>query len=541
MPSQLSSPDVKAHHPHKPSLQGDMRPLTVGIVGGGIAGLYAALLLQRQGHVVRVFEGTDRVGGRVCTHFFSQEEDQYFEAGAMRIPDSQFHSITFDLIGYINSYNLGPDKTIKLINYVLEAEGNDAFINGHRRPGAFSGEITPAQLNWPDIPPEFNRSAKDLMMNAIKPFLDALNDDFDQAFTDMVQNYDNYSFRFFLQSVMDYSPSLVDFLETVLSQTNQFALSVPELVMQNLDFNTEKWVTIDRGMSRLPNAMASIVGSQNITYGARVTGPLEETFDRIILAIPPAALKMIVDRPLWPVDKEMAIRSMHFEPLYKMGLRFKTRFWERTEPNRPSHGGQSTTDLPIRWVVFPSNGIGADGPGVLLIYAWMSDASAWLPLSELERRDLALRCIAKLYEGQRLDGKPIDVFDLVIGTADSTWSSMAATGDAMFLPGQFTTRFEPARRPEGSIYFAGEHLSRHHTWISGAAESALCTVRQILAANSLERTTSSEEKLVDEILGQVLRKHAWPFTKVDQEQLGASSASSANDGFPAAGFTFSPI
>ncbi|KAJ6605316.1 hypothetical protein DFH09DRAFT_1242165 [Mycena vulgaris] len=421
-----------------------MRPLAVGIVGGGIAGLYAALLLQRQGHVVRVFEGTDRVGGRVCTHFFSQEEDQYFEAGAMRIPDSQFHSITFDLIGY-----------------------------------TFSGEITPAQLNWPDIPPELNRSAKDLMMDAIKPFLDALNDDFDQAFTDMVQNYDNYSFRFFLQSVMDYSPSLVDFLETVLSQTNQFALSVPELVMQNLDFNTEKWVTIDRGMSRLPNAMTSIVGSQNITYGARVTGPLEETFDRIILAIPPATLKMIMDRSLWPVDKEMAIRSMHFEPLYKMGLRFKTRFWERTEPNRPSHGGQSTTDLPIRWVVFPSNGIGADGPGVLLIYAWMSDASAWLPLTELERRDLALR----------LDGKPIDVFDLVIGTADSTWSSMAATGDAMFLPGRFTTRFEPARRPEGSIYFAGKHLSRHHTWISGAAESALCTVRQILAANSLEHTS----------------------------------------------------
>ncbi|KAJ7474038.1 hypothetical protein FB451DRAFT_1466533 [Mycena latifolia] len=458
----------------------------IGIVGGGIAGLYAALLLQKEGYSVQILEGTDRVGGRVRTHFFSTEDNQYFEAGAMRIPNSRFHSITFDLIDYINAHSLGSDRTIRLIEYRFEAEGNYVFVNGHRWSGASAGDVTPAELDWPGIPSKFfNSSAKELMAAAITPFLDTLNEDFDQGFKNMVDRYDHYSFRFFLQYVMGYSPSLVDFLETVLSQTNQFALSVPELVMQNMDFNTEQWVTIDRGMSRLPDAMASIVGHENITYGARVTGiqptsngrvilravgmkgTLEATFDRVILAIPPAALRMIIDRPLWPVDKEMAIRTIHFQPLYKMGLRFKRRFWEHIAPNQPSMGGQNTTDLPIRWVVFPSNGIGAEGPGVLLVYAWMSDASAWLPLSHTERRDLALRCIAKLYEGQSLDGKPLDVFDLLIDTADATWASMTATGDAMFLPGQFQTRFEPARRAEGNIYFAGEHLSRHHTWITG--------------------------------------------------------------------------
>ena len=53
------------------------KPLNVGIVGGSIAGLYAALLLQSNGHRVRVFEGTDRVGGRVYIHYFTQEEDQH--------------------------------------------------------------------------------------------------------------------------------------------------------------------------------------------------------------------------------------------------------------------------------------------------------------------------------------------------------------------------------------------------------------------------------------------------------------------------------
>ncbi|KAK7036274.1 hypothetical protein R3P38DRAFT_3263660 [Favolaschia claudopus] len=198
---------------------------------------------------------------------------------------------------------------------------------------------------------------------------------------------------------------------------------------------------------------------------------------------------MISDRPRWPMDKELAIRSMHFEALYKMGLRFKTRFWERVSQSEPSEGGQSTTDLPIRWIVFPSNGIGSDGPGVLLVYAWMTDASTWLPLTAIERRNLALSCIDKLYDGEvdPQSREPIKVHDLLIGTADAIWSASTATGDAMFLPGQFESRFEPARRPEGPIYFAGEHLSHHHTWISGALNSALYTVRLLLEDQSLPR------------------------------------------------------
>ena len=65
-------------------------------------------------------------------------------------------------------------------------------------------------------------------------------------------------------------------------------------------------------------------------------------------------------------------------------------------------------------------------------------------------------------------------------SSDAVWSARNSTGDAKFLPGQFLSRFEAARRPEGNIYFAGEHLSRHHTWISGALESAWETVSSIM-------------------------------------------------------------
>lgn len=355
-------------------------------MGGGVAGLYAALLLQREGHRVRIFEGTDRVGGRVHTHYFTQEDNQYFEAGAMRIPDSEFHGITFDLIEYLRPRVRTPDMAIDLIPYHLNSPGNDLFVNGQRASGAAVSSTTPGQLNWPNVPAEFNKSAYTLMMDAIGICIDALKKNFSEGIRRLLK-FDHFSFRHYLVSVMNYPSTVVDFMETVLSQTNQFALSVPELVLQSLDFGTERWWTIERGMSRLPNAMAHLVGHERITYGARVTGvretrggvevravghngALSARFDRVVLAIPPAALRMIADRDRWPMDKEMALRAMHFEPLYKMGLRFKTRFWERVGPNGPSEGGQSTTDLPVRWLVFPSNGIGTDGPGVLLIYAW---------------------------------------------------------------------------------------------------------------------------------------------------------------------------
>ncbi|OCL05350.1 hypothetical protein AOQ84DRAFT_366717 [Glonium stellatum] len=242
-----------------------------------------------------------------------------------------------------------------------------------------------------------------------------------------------------------------------------------------MDFDEKEWMTIDQGMSRLPQAMAYLVGYNNITFGARVTaievtssnkigitalsynGSVNPLFDRIILAIPLAALGMIADCPRWSVNKEVAIRSMHFEALYKMGMRFKTRFWERVKP-KASEGGQSTTDLPIRWIVFPSNGIGEDGPGVLLVYA-CSLVVVYAPRTS----SLAIRCIATMYEDQWDGDKKIDVYDLLIETSDAVWSASTATGDATFLPGQFRARFDVARQREGDIYFAGEHISYHHT------------------------------------------------------------------------------
>ncbi|KAK3044413.1 hypothetical protein LTS18_001355, partial [Coniosporium uncinatum] len=175
-----------------------------------------------------------------------------------------------------------------------------------------------------------------------------------------------------------------------------------------------------RGLQELPNNRVRI----------KSTGPTED-FDKVILAIPPSAANNIRERPRWTFMKEASLRSLHYEPLYKIGIRFRTRFWEHT--SAPCFGGQSTTDLRFRWIVYPSDNIGAPGSGVLMLYSWMTDAAHMASNSPGDRIRLALYDLNKFFEDEG-----IDVFEQYVEHFDVAWAVTYAQGDAQFLPGQFT-------------------------------------------------------------------------------------------------------
>ena len=50
----------------------------VAIVGAGVGGLYAALILRSVGISFDIFEMDDRVGGRLKTHHFSKKKNDYY-------------------------------------------------------------------------------------------------------------------------------------------------------------------------------------------------------------------------------------------------------------------------------------------------------------------------------------------------------------------------------------------------------------------------------------------------------------------------------
>ena len=479
--------------------------MSIGIVGGGISGLYAALLLRREGHKVTLFEASDRLGGRIYTHHFAplhDGEEPYFEAGAMRIPRSYLHRRVYHMIRYLNTHGDRENK-VELIPYILQHENNKSFVRGQRATTADSRNISGFNL-----PKAFQgKSAMELLHEVVGPWIGSLRADFDRGFEKLLA-YDELSFRQYLRFIVGWPHEVVEYVELMSSQTNQYDLSFTEIMMQNLDFDTKNWTTIRGGMSRLPDSAAKLLDERDIYLNSRVVSIVEspngriamktsgavphaEEFDKVILAIPPSALNHIVERPGWPFMKEQFIRGAHFEPLYKIGLHFRARFWERSAC--PSFGGQSVTDLRFRWIVYPSNDIGSKGSGILLLYCWMTDAARWMSMPSEERINLALHDLQIFFSDAN-----VDVRKEFISAFDISWSCENATGDAMFLPGQFSRFHHNASVAEGNVYFAGEHLSKHHTWIAGAIDSALSTVTALLGQKDLAALGEEHLKLMEQ-------------------------------------------
>ncbi|SCO27026.1 probable L-amino-acid oxidase [Fusarium fujikuroi] len=356
---------------------------------------------------------------------------------------------------------------IRLIDYVYRHENNDMYFNSSTVQGEVM-TLTPLTAGWISVPESYKtKNAGELLDEAFCGLSHGENDSFDRAISRIVREYDHCTFRHFLISVKHWPPSVIDFVEATVFQPNEFSLSVPEIYMRLQEFKAGKWKTINQGMSRLPEAMAWLVGYQNITIGAQVTqvitlndkririkavghdGIIDAEFDRLVLAIPPAALQRIANRPTWSLEKETAIRSLQLEPLDEV-------------PEAKDVPATETNSYCSR----------------------MTDAANWFPLDPIQRRALALECIAKMFQGKRdRTGAEINVHELLIESSDTIWSEQTATGATMFRPGQLTRHFAEASRPEGNIFFAGEHLSYHHTWIAGAIHSGIQAARDLLDIN----------------------------------------------------------
>ena len=473
---------------------------SVAIVGAGISGLYSALLLQKYNVNVKIFEAADRPGGRIHTHWFEEETNQYFEAGAMRLPVVKWQKPVFDLINVLNKQL--PEFPINLIPYYNSCpSGNRVYVNGTKQKdnNIMTVDYANQHLHELGFPPaaDVREEAGKMLHDAIYPVAKELLHDFPTA----LKKYDCMTLYYYLLNNRGWSHEKINFVEVMLSQTNDFYLGLIDQVFHNSDFTGQiitELKTIDQGMSRLPEAMAKVIGEENIIYNAPIqslkyidrdrveVGYSEshqkvglENFDAVILALPPNSVRMIPNKPNWPVTLEHALRAIHFQPVYKIALRFKCRFWERKDL-RPSKGGQSITDLPCRWVVYPSYGIGDKNKGVLLMYSWMADSNNWLSKPIFEKVKMALNNLQVLYPevdifNEYCGGNP-DEENYLKEAVPVHWPFAAA----VFYPSQFSYLYPVMKEPQGQIFFTGEHLGMFHTWMGSALDSAKDTVGQVL-------------------------------------------------------------
>jgi len=496
-------------------------PLRVGIVGGGMAGMYAALLLDQLGIDYQILEASgERLGGRVRTHYFNNKPHQYAELGAMRFPQSWLQSRLFAFWDYLNRTAPGIPgaREITRIPYILydastdPKAGNLLCFNGQPPVTRNEASLNNRLLGFDPLfeGAEFDyfkdaqgnlKPAQELLDRAIQPFMDLLKGDHIEAAWDKILSYDGYSGRSYLQEVGDgtvpYPVRIVDYMESVLSYTGVYDLAFLEMLLDNFSFDdTRQWWAMDGGTDRVAQEMSHRIPREKIIMGASVfrveesgdharvhyrfgQGNLTEVeeFDRVIVTVPFSVLGFM-DTPMsWSAQKYEAIRMLKMTNAVKVALGFRSRFWERPGLySEGMRGGQSNTDLPVRSVVYPSFGIGEPGSSYILAsYCWQNDADKFSHLTQEQMFEVCLQHVVRLH-GEVAREEYLGHGASIVWNQDP----LAGGGFEFFAPGQFLQKFLDAREPQGRFHFAGEHLDMVHYWIAGAYDSAFRTVWEIL-------------------------------------------------------------
>lgn len=438
----------------------------VVIVGGGMAGLAAGLELKQAGHDPVILEAQRRLGGRIYTLRDPFMEGLYAEVGAMRIPRA--HELT---LAYINKFGL------KTHDFTMDNPRAYYFIGG-RKVRIAEVDADPSLLGFEVGEHEIGLTASKLWINSIQPLIDKLQTGGEAAWEELVHQYDQYSTREFLD-LNGWSEGAIEMFGLIANQEAVMNSSFLELFREDAGNYYTNMLEIEGGTDRLPYAFLPAL-RENIRFGAKMiaidqspeqitihyqtpAGRFQEKGDYAILTVPFPVLRHVELLKPFSRAKERAIRQLHYDASAKILFQCRRRFWEDDEG---IHGGGTITDLPIRNLYYPDHGR-ETGRGVILAsYTWSEDAQRWGSLSARDRIEQALEDVAEIH--------PQVLKEFEVGTSWMWHDDEFAGGAfALFDPGQQSLLYEEIIRPEGRIYFAGEHASLHHAWIQGAIESGL--------------------------------------------------------------------
>ncbi|EFI26657.1 hypothetical protein CC1G_15428 [Coprinopsis cinerea okayama7 len=503
----------------------------VGIIGGGMAGLYAGLMLAYQGISFQILEATDRIGGRCYTYKFEEGGDyDYYDVGAMRFPlprkgEKNPHTRLaklFELLG------------LDLLDYIFTTNEGRLYYDGvYAKIGDTNPSFRAEQLGVSKcyIDCGYKALCRDIIDPLAKYLLDDMNTGSDAGWKEFKKKYDRYSTRSYLQ--FEYKPSkalqdkfhipdehlptaVIDWLETHDKSSGWYDRALSETVLEALAFGDvdggpkPEWHCIDRGTSVLPERSLAMIKewlknaseSQFLVKKAPVTsirpadpedtksplvvtaGGKDYTFSHVISTVPLPNFALIDTSSLnlSPMQSN-AIRQLQYGPSIKIGIHFKSAWWKE----RGQVGGQSFTDLPIRTIVYPSYGKGQSSKVLIASYCWTNDAGRLGNLINAGEddllRDVVLRDLATVHQVG---------FDYLKGQCERVhafnWNHNAWSGGAFafFGPGQYEYLYGALNdvAADGRLQWAGELLSIRHAWIVGALDSAWAAIHRYLCLSN---------------------------------------------------------
>jgi len=447
--------------PQKPA-QRDGSTKRTAILGAGLAGLAAAWELTRTGHDVIILEAQLHPGGRVHTIREGLSDDLYAEAGAGRIPST--HDITLEWVKYFG---------LELEPFRPKGMAEVALLKGKRVKIPADNPMDMSLVPLDLTPEERTIGLKDLQEHycgeAARQIGDRIREDWPPA----IARFSEISMRDFLRQ-RGASEDAIHYISLGF-ENDSAADYIMDLV--NLSVPLAK---IKGGNDKLPKAFAA-KPSDVIRYGCAVehierresgvriscrhAGMLDHLeADTAICTIPYSVLRHIPVTPQWSPNKRKVIDTIYYGPCVRTTYQVRRRYWEDEGLNG---FGTSEKNFEVWHPTYGKPG----SRGLLQAYNYEDYAHQLDQLSDADRIEQAIRDMDEVHPGLKPNLETV----IAKSWANDPWQQGAY---ALYPVGQMKW-FPEICKPEGRVWFAGEHASPWNGWMQGAIASGIKAAQEI--------------------------------------------------------------
>ena len=424
------------------------------IIGAGISGLAAAYKLKQNGVNVNLIEARNRIGGRIFTHKFSDEDLPAGKAGLTCELGAEWVGRSHERL-----IQLCEDFGLELQNHQFETH---LTLNGeHKKAG-----------DW-NFTAEWNKKYQSLLehFNSLpdgsdeKKEFDKLdwwrylvNNGISETDLELKELLDSTDFGETIRQVSAYA-GIAEYAES--SEKNE------------MDFH------IKGGNSQIINKLAEAVGNENIVLKAKAelveqnnegvivygSNGVKYEADYLICTAPTFSLIKIKWEPVLPKDYLDALNELQYSRIIKTSVLFSERFWKDVSLD------MITDTLPHYFFHSTKNQEGKKG--ILTSYAVGDRAYILSKMNEQKKISEVCNALKPAFG---------DVQNFAERSVHYYWGSDPFTQGAyaIYNKNQWLDVRETLSKNHGRVYFAGEHLADWQGFMEGAINSGEEAAEKIL-------------------------------------------------------------